>query len=77
IKVKIPPGTQSGKLLRIREEGVPQGNILTARRGDLYIKVLVQTPQKLSRKGRELLEELSRLEGENATPQPVPLSELE
>jgi molecular chaperone DnaJ len=77
IKVKIPPGIQSGKLLRIREEGVPQGNILTARRGDLYIKVLVQTPQRLSRKGRELLEELSRLEGENATPQPVPLSELE
>ncbi|MDR1468989.1 MAG: molecular chaperone DnaJ [Spirochaetaceae bacterium] len=77
IKVKIPPGTQNGKLLRIREEGVPQGNAFSVRRGDLYIKTLVQTPQKLSRKGRELLEELSRIEGENTSPQPIPLSEIE
>ena len=77
IKVKIPPGAQNGKLLRIREEGVPQGSAFSARRGDLYIKVLVQTPQHLSSKGRELLEELSRVEGENSSHQPIPLSELE
>ncbi|MDR0639366.1 MAG: molecular chaperone DnaJ [Spirochaetaceae bacterium] len=77
VKVRIPPGTQNGKLLRIREEGVPQSSAFSIRRGDLYIKVLVQTPQHLSRKGRELLEELSRVEGENANPQPIPLSELE
>jgi molecular chaperone DnaJ len=77
IKVKVPPGTQNGKLLRIREEGIPQSSAFSTRRGDLYLKILVQTPQKLSRKGRELLEELSRLEGENTAPQPIPLSEVE
>jgi molecular chaperone DnaJ len=77
IKVKIPAGTQNGKLLRIREEGVPQNSAFSVRRGDLYIKVIVQIPQKLNRRSREILEELSRLEGENATPQPIPLSELE
>jgi molecular chaperone DnaJ len=59
-------------MLRIRDEGVP----LAGRRGSLYIKVMVQVPAKLSRRGRELLEELSRVEGENDAPKPIPLSEL-
>jgi molecular chaperone DnaJ len=72
IKVKIPPGIQNGKLLRIRDEGVPS----QGRRGNLYIKLVVQIPAKLSKRGRELMEELSRVEGENETPKPIPLSEL-
>jgi molecular chaperone DnaJ len=78
IKVKIPAGTQNGKLLRVREEGVPQGGTMTAlgKRGDLYIKLEVRVPERLSRKGRELLEELSRVEGENVSPGPIPLAEL-
>jgi molecular chaperone DnaJ len=72
IKVKIPPGIQNGKLLRIRDEGVPA----SGRRGNLYIKMMVQIPAKLSRRGRELMEELSRVEGENNAPRPIPLSEL-
>jgi molecular chaperone DnaJ len=72
IKVKVPPGTQNGKMLRIRDEGVPHGG----RKGSLYIKFMVQVPAKLSRRGRELLEELSRVEGENAAPRLVPLAEL-
>ncbi len=72
IKVKIPSGIQNGKMLRVRDEGVPSGG----RRGNLYIKVMVQVPQKLSKRGRELLEELSNTEGENASPKPIPLSEL-
>jgi molecular chaperone DnaJ len=72
IKVKIPPGIQNGKLLRIRDEGVPSGG----RRGNLYIKLIVRTPVKLSKRGRELLEELSKVEGENDTPKPIALSEL-
>jgi len=72
IKVKIPPGIQNGKLLRIRDEGVP----VSSRRGNLYIKMMVQVPAKLSKRGRELMEELSRVEGENSTPKPIPLSEL-
>ena len=72
IKVKVPAGIQNGKMLRIRDEGVPVSN----RRGNLYIKIIVQIPAKLSRRGRELMEELSRVEGENSTPKPIPLSEL-
>jgi molecular chaperone DnaJ len=72
IKVKIPPGIQNGRLLRIRDEGVPNGG----RRGNLYIKVIVQIPAKLSRRGRELMEELAKVEGEVGSPKPIPLSEL-
>ena len=72
IKVKVPAGIQNGKMLRIRDEGVPVSN----RRGNLYIKLMVQIPAKLSRRGRELMEELSRVEGENNAPKPIPLSQL-
>jgi molecular chaperone DnaJ len=72
IKVKIPPGIQSGKYLRIRDEGVPSGG----RRGDLYIQLVVKIPAKLSKLGRELMEELSRVEGENASPGPISLADL-
>lgn len=72
IKVKIPAGMQNGKMLRVRDEGIPSGS----RRGDLYIKVIVKIPAKLSRRGRELLEELSKVEGEESAPQPIALSEL-
>jgi molecular chaperone DnaJ len=72
IPVKIPAGTQNGKMLPVRGEGVPA----RGRRGNLYIKLMVQVPAKLSKRGRELLEELSRAEGENITPKPIPLSEF-
>jgi molecular chaperone DnaJ len=72
IKVKIPAGIQSGKLLRIRDEGVPA----SGRRGNLYIKLIAKIPEKLSRRGRELMEELAKVEGENASPKPISLSEL-
>ncbi|MDR0909589.1 MAG: molecular chaperone DnaJ [Spirochaetaceae bacterium] len=73
IKVKTPAGMQSGKMLRIRGEGVPSAS---GRRGDLYIKLMVQVPERLSKKGKELLEELSRVEGENSSPKPIPLDKL-
>lgn len=72
IKVKIPSGTQTGKLLRIRDEGVPSGS----QRGNLYIKLMVQIPEKLSRRGKELLEEFAKVEGQNDSPKPIPLSQL-
>ncbi len=66
-KYAFRPGAQYGKMLRIREEGVP---ISGGRRGDLYLKLLVQVPQKLTKRGRELLEQLRENEGEAAEPQP-------
>ncbi|MBL8966143.1 MAG: molecular chaperone DnaJ [Spirochaetaceae bacterium] len=73
IKVTIPAGVQNGKMLRVREEGVPSGS---GRRGDLYLKILVQIPQRLSKRGRELLEELRKSEGEEAAPHPIRLADL-
>jgi molecular chaperone DnaJ len=74
IKVKVPPGSQNGKMLRIRDEGVPTGP--GGRRGNLYIKLMVQIPAKLSKRGKELMEELARVEGEDDAPKPIPLAEL-
>jgi molecular chaperone DnaJ len=72
IKVKVPAGIQNGKMLRIRDEGVPSGT----HRGNLYIKLMVNIPVKLTRRGKELMEELSKAEGEDESPKPIPLSEI-
>ena len=72
IRVKVPAGTQNGKLLRIRDEGVPSGS----QRGNMYIKLMVQIPEELSKRGKELLEELAKAEGQNDSPKPIPLSQL-
>jgi len=54
--LKVPEGTQSGTTLRIRGKGVP---VLNSRgKGDLYVEVRVQTPSKLNKRQKELLEEL-------------------
>ncbi len=54
--LKVPEGTQSGTAFRIRGKGVP---VLNGRgKGDLFVEVRVQTPAKLNKRQRELLEEL-------------------
>ena len=75
IKVKIPGGTQNGKILRVKSEGVPFLHN-SSRRGDMYIRIQVTVPTKLTGEEKELLTQLSKLRGENASPEPVPLSEL-
>ena len=54
-KVKIPPGTQTGDQFRLRGKGFSV--LRSAVRGDMYIQVAVETPQSLTRRQRELLEE--------------------
>ncbi len=54
-KVKIPPGTQTGDQFRIRGKGFSV--LRSAARGDMYVQVAVETPQQLTRRQRELLEE--------------------
>lgn len=76
IKVKIPPGTQHGKMLRISGEGVPVLH-QPGRRGDLYIKIHVQIPDKLSSKAKDLLQQLAKVEGEESTPRPIRLEDLQ
>lgn len=75
IKVKIPAGTQNGKILRVRGEGIPVMNRPDTR-GDLYLKIQVEIPRKLSAKARELLKEYVEVEGSNESPRPISLQEL-
>lgn len=54
-RVKIPAGTQTGDQFRLRGKGFSV--LRSAARGDMYIQVAVETPQSLTRRQRELLEE--------------------
>jgi molecular chaperone DnaJ len=58
IFLKIPPGTESGEIFRIRGKGIKHFNALG--QGDLYVRVKIKTPKKVSAKARELLEELEK-----------------
>jgi molecular chaperone DnaJ len=53
-EMRIPPGTQSGAVFRLRGKGIPHPN-KPSQRGDLHLKVTVETPQALSPAQRELL----------------------
>ncbi|PIE04351.1 MAG: molecular chaperone DnaJ [Spirochaetales bacterium] len=75
IKLKVPSGTQDGKLLRIKGEGVPVLNA-GGRRGDLYVKLKVEIPSRLSGKEKDLLRQFADMHGENNEPQPIKLRDL-
>jgi molecular chaperone DnaJ len=66
-KVKVPAGTQGGKQFRLRGKGMPALN--TNGFGDLIIQVNVETPVKLSKRQKELLEEFQRSETGENTPE--------
>jgi len=56
VVLKVPAGTQSGKIFRLKDKGVP--NLRGGGRGDQHVYVKVMAPTELSPKERELLEEL-------------------
>ena len=65
-KIKIPPGTQSGKQLRLRGKGMP---ILRRNAfGDLYIKIITEVPTYLTKRQKELLAEFKNLENTKSNP---------
>ena len=63
VSLKVPAGSEDGKLLRIRGRGAPKLN--GSGRGDVLARVRVSVPKKLSKRERELLEELQKVSGEN------------
>lgn len=62
-KYKIPDGTQSGTTFTLKNKGIPDIN--TKRKGDLIIKVAVETPKNLNSKQKELLIAFADSLGEN------------
>jgi len=60
VELKLPAGIQSGKILRLRGQGLGTGR----QTGDLYVEVRVWTPQKLSAREKQLLQELAELPGQ-------------
>lgn len=60
IRITIPEGTQSGKTLRVRREGLP--NVHGQARGDLLVHISVETPTNLTGKQKDLLKEFADLE---------------
>jgi len=66
-RVKVPEGTQSGRRFRIHGKGMP---VLRAKQmGDMYVQVLVETPQKLTKRQLELLGEFERLSSKETQPE--------
>jgi molecular chaperone DnaJ len=61
VKLKVPSGTQSGKVLRLKGKGIV--DLHGYGRGDQMIRVVVETPHSLTPRQRELLEEFAKLDG--------------
>ncbi len=64
--VKVPAGTQSGAVLRLRRKGLPAFG--GGARGDLYLRLIVEVPQRLSAEERRLYEQLRELERKGKGP---------
>ncbi|HWH35639.1 MAG TPA: J domain-containing protein [Acidimicrobiales bacterium] len=62
----IPPGTQTGKIFRLRGRGVP--HVEDRGRGDLVVQVVVDTPSELSGEEEQLLRRLAELRGHEVAP---------
>ena len=54
VKIKVDPGTQSGKVLRLKGKGLP--HVQRYGHGDLFVHINIWTPQKISKEEREILE---------------------
>jgi molecular chaperone DnaJ len=66
-RVKVPAGTQSGRRFRLQGKGMP---VLRSRQaGDMYVQVVVETPQNLTKKQRDLLAEFDKLSSKETHPE--------
>ena len=65
-QVKVPAGTQSGQMFRLRGRGV--ADLGGYGKGDELVRIVVETPKKLTARQRELLEEFARIAGEDVHP---------
>lgn len=64
VKMRVPEGTQPGRVFRIRGRGIPQASGKNAPRGDHLVHIQVEIPTELTARQRQLIEELARERGE-------------
>ncbi len=62
VVMKIPAGTQSGKIFRLRDHGMP--DVHHRGHGDLYVRVMLSVPEHLNAKQRQLMDEFAKESGE-------------
>ena len=65
--MKVPPGTQSQQLFRLRGKGMP--NVRGGAAGDLHVRLVVETPTRLSADQKRLMQEFARASGTDTYPQ--------
>jgi molecular chaperone DnaJ len=66
-RVKIPDGTQTGKRFRLTSKGMPV--LRSKARGDMYVQVMVETPQKLTKRQKDLLKEFEKESSKDTHPE--------
>ena len=66
-KIKIPSGSQAGKRMRLKSKGMSV--LRSNQRGDMYVELAVETPAKLNKRQRELLEEFAAEGGTETSPE--------
>lgn len=74
VEIKIPEGCQNDQVIRVKGSGMPR--LRSSARGDLYAHVEVVIPKKLSKREREILEELAEEMGEDVAEERSPLQKL-
>lgn len=74
VPVRVPEGAQNGQIIRVKGYGMPR--LRSEKRGDMYVHLDVEIPKKLSKRERELLEELAREMGEDVSEARSPLQKL-
>ena len=74
VKVRIPEGLQNDQIVRVKGFGMPR--FRSEARGDMYVHVTVAVPKKVTKKQRELLEQLAHEMGEDVAEARTPLQKL-
>jgi len=68
-RVKVPEGTQSGRRFRLTGKGMPV--LRSKQTGDMYVQIVVETPQSLTKRQKELLRDFETLSSHHTQPESV------
>jgi molecular chaperone DnaJ len=67
VTMRVPEGTQSGQVLRLRAKGLP--SLGAGHRGDQLVRIFVEVPTRLTQRQRQLLEQFAEESGDDVSPQ--------